>query len=174
MTKKVWTYIVGILLIVGGVLLFLSPEQTLNNLIYYFGLILLITSIVKILSMLINKLGSYFYFGSILNLLFGIILMNNSDMTLRLISIFIGIWLILSASSGLIVILNLKGRNTIDNSLLATNILKLILGIIVLVVPSITSIFTGVLLGIILILIGIYTIFNDKKTTNVYKVKIKK
>lgn len=178
MTKKIWTYIIAILCIIGGVYLIIKPTLSFETLVYYIGLVLLLTGIIKVLASLIIKesflLPGNYFFGGILNGLFGIILMNNKSTAVNIISTIIGLWLIISGVSGLALILNLKrNKNIIDNNLLITNILKLILGIIVLTTPIITIVFTGWVLGLILILVGIIMIINSFKNNKIYKVKIK-
>ncbi len=178
MTKKIWTYIIAILCIIGGVYLIIKPTLSFETLVYYIGLVLLLTGIIKVLASLIIKesflLPGNYFFGGILNGLFGIILMNNKSTAVNIIPTIIGLWLIISGVSGLALILNLKrNKNIIDNNLLITNILKLILGIIVLTTPIITIVFTGWVLGLILILVGIIMIINSFKNNKIYKVKIK-
>lgn len=177
-SKKIWNYIIAILLILGGIYLIFEPVNASSNLVFYIGLILTIIGVFKVLSSIINKenflLPGNFLFNGILNTLFGIILMTNSTTTLKIISTIIGIWLIISATSGLALLFNLKNnKNTINNNLLVSYILKLIIGIIVLATPIITIILTGWVLGIILVLIGVYMIVNSLSKKSTYSVKIK-
>lgn len=178
MTKKIWTYIISALCIIGGLYLIINPQLTFTNLVYYIGLIILIIGIIKVLSALINRenffLPGNYLFSGIINSLFGIILMTNASSTVKVIPIIIGLWLIISSASGLALILNVKrNNNTINNSLLVNHLIKLIIGIIVLTTPIITIVFTGWFLGIILLLIGIYLIVNSFPKQKTYKVKVK-
>lgn len=178
MNKKIWTYVIAILCILGGVYLIIKPEQSFSNVVYYVGLAILIAGILKIISSLFNKEsilmpGNYFFTG-VINTLFGIILMSNSHATIKIIPIFVGIWLILSGTSGLAAIINLgRNNNKFNNQDLIINIVKLILGIIVLTTPIISIIFTGWIIGIILVGTGVYLIFNSLKDRKIYKVKVK-
>ncbi len=178
MTKKFWTYVIAILAIIGGIFLILKPEQSTSDIVYYIGLIMLIIGAFKVVASLINKdsimLPGSFFFGGIINILFGIILMNNSSGVTKTLSIIIGLWLIINAASNLALVLNYKkNNNSIDTTFIVSNILKLILGIIVLTTPIMGVIFTGWVLGIILIIIGVGLIFNSNKTKKTYKVKVK-
>lgn len=178
MSKKIWTYVIATLCFIGGIFLLVKPEQSTSNIVYYLGLIMLVIGIFKVLSALIDRSnmllpGSYLFSG-ILNVLFGIILMNNTSNVTKTISVIIGIWLIINAGSNLALALNYKkNSNIIDTSYIISNALKIILGIIVLTTPIIGVIFTGYFLGIILILIGIAIIYNDYRKKKVYKIKIK-
>lgn len=177
-TKTIWSYIIAILCIIGGIYLILEPVGASSNLVFYVGIVLTIVGVLKILSSLINRenflLPGNFLFSGIINTLFGIILMTNSTTTLKAISIIIGVWLIISAISGIALIFNFQNnKNTISNNILVSYILKLIIGIVLLTTPIITIIFTGWILGIILVLIGIYMIINNFPKKSTYSVKIK-
>lgn len=177
MSKKIWTYIIGILLIVCGAFLIVKPEQSFSTLVYYAGLAILIVGIIRLISTMINKdeinTTDSFVNGG-LNILLGLILMVANDITAKVVSMFIGIWLILKAITTLSAVANYKKSNTIDTHVVATGIIFLILGIIVLTTPIITIIFTGILLGIILIVIGVFTILKYYKNDTTYSVKVKK
>lgn len=178
--KKVWTYIIAVLCIIAGIVLLIKPEESTANIIYYLGIVLLVIGIVKILGSIINKNsvlspGSYL-FGGILNTLFGLFLMVSQEKTLAFVRIPIGLWLILVSSSNLALILNYKrSNNNINIKLLIANILKLIIGIVILTVPRIVVFFTGWVLGVILVFIGVYVIIVNisKEKKSIYKVKVK-
>ena len=75
-----------------------------------------------------------------------------------------------------IVLINIYPHNTKPPKYIKqilTNVAKLILGIIVFTTPIISIIFSGTILGIILIFVGVAIIISCVKTTNTYKVKIK-
>ncbi len=175
MSKRVWNLIIGLGLITLGIFLIIKPDQTFENLIMYIGITLLIVGVLKIVSSIINKqkmlLPGSVIFNGVLNILLGIILITTSSITIKLISIFIGIWLIMSSFSKLLFLYNFKEDIVKYNMFL--QILKLIIGIIVLTTPVITSIFSGLVIGIILIVIGIWTIINEKEEEKIYKVRVK-
>ncbi len=175
MSKKIWTIIIGVGLIVLGGFLITKPNQTFESLIYYLGLAILVVGVLKVISGIVNRdnksYASSSIFNGILNIIFGIILMNTTTLTIKLISVFIGIWLILSAGIQLLYIFNINSLMPRYNML--TEIVKLIIGIIVLTTPVITTVFSGLVVGIILIIIGVYTLINMKEEEKVYKVKVK-
>lgn len=177
MSKKVWTYIIGILLIICGGLLIIKPERSFSQLVYYLGIAILVTGILKIIESFVNKEKLVFpqdsFINGALNVLFGIILMTNTHTTLKIIPTFIGIWLILKAIFTLGAVVNYKKTKDINYPLLANGIIKLILGIIILTTPIITIVFTGVVLGILLIVVGVFVIINYYRNEGTYKVKVK-
>lgn len=174
MSKKIWTILIGVGLIVLGLFLVIDPNQTTQNLIYYLGVAFLVIGILKIISGIVNKDSKAYLTNSIsngiLNILFGIILMTTTTLTIKVISIFIGIYLIISSGMKLLYILNL---GAILKPTMYVEIIKLVIGIIVLTTPVITIVFSGLVIGIILIVVGVYTLINMKEEEEVYKVKIK-
>lgn len=175
MSKKIWTIIIGVGLIVLGAFLVFDPNQTTQNLIYYLGVALLSIGILKIISGIVNKESKKYLTSSIsngiLNILFGIILMTTTTLTIKLISVFIGVWLIISSGMQLLTIFGLG--NIVPKHIMLVQIVKLVIGIIVITTPVITIVFSGLVMGIILIIIGVYTLINMKEEEKVYKVKIK-
>lgn len=178
MSKKIWTYIMAFLCIISGIFLLVRPEQSTSNIIYNIGLIMLIVGICKIISAVFSNNnvllpGNYFFSGT-LNSIFGIILMNNTTGLTKSISVIIGVWLIINSALNLGMIINYKKvSNVIDIKTIILNVLKLILGIIIMTTPIVFVIFTSAFLGIILILIGIAIIYNDNIKGKFYSVKIK-
>ena len=112
--------------------------------------------------------------GGFLNSIFGLILLFNPDVTVKVISIFIGLWFISTALSSLVLVLNIKSRDSLSQSVLVTNVIKLIIGIVVLTTPIISVLFTGIFLGICLIVIGVFVLLGAKSDEKVYKVRVKK
>lgn len=173
--SKFWTYVIGILCVIGGILLILNPYQSMSSLVFYVGLTMLITGIIRIVASIFIK--SYFIPGSgflsgVWNILFGIILMSDSEDALEVISLFLGLWFLVSAISNIISIIRYR-KIYVDYLFLAKAILKLILGILVFVTPIVPAVLTGTVLGIVLIVIGVITIVTYKDDENIYKVKVK-
>lgn len=173
MKKRIWTYIIGFIFILGGILLLINPDAGISNIVKYLGVVLLVTGIIKILYSLFTK--EYFKDNSlstgIVNAIFGIILLFNAKTTISFVSIFIGIWLMLSSVFSLLILF--KG-SIISGRMLFSSIFKLVLGIIIIATPVITWVFTGLVVGIVLIIAGLYIIFSYKDNSSVYKIKVKK
>lgn len=173
MKSKIWNYFIGAVLIVLGLLWFIKPKAMFASIIYYLGLSILIVGIIKIIASLINK--DYFnfdnnIFSGIINTILGIILMVNSNWTIKVIPLFIGIWLITNASISLLFLF--KGNNNTNQKIIFNYVIKLVLGIIILA-TDITSVLSGAIIGTILIIIGISKIVINLKEQNIYKVRVK-
>ncbi len=171
MSKKIWSIIIGIIFIVGGIFILFNPATSINNLVKYMGVILFIAGILRTIYSLIDKDYNYLSTG-IMNIIFGIILFFASNITINLISILLASFLITSGVLSLIFVYALQSP-TLSMNILITSIMKILIGLIIIATPIITWIFTGITLGIILIIIGIIVMFSYKDKEVVYKVKIK-
>ena len=173
--KRIWTYLIGILCVIGGILFICNPNDSQSTLVFYFGLMIILTGILRIVLSIVIK--SYFLPGSgfisgVWNILFGILLMANSSSAVEMIPLFLGLWLLVSAISNIISIYNFR-RIYIDYWFLTKAILKLVLSILIFTAPDVSIILSGTVLGIALIVIGIITIISYKDDDNVYSVKVK-
>lgn len=174
MTKKIWSYIIGILCIISGIYFIINPVSSFSDIIYIIGMIFLVLGVLELVVIIINKEDNKIrIYKSVINIIFGIILTKNPATTIKIISTFIGIWLILKSAGDLCLILSVK-NNQISHVKLIESIAKLILGIIIITTPIITFIFTGTILGAILIAIGVITILKTLGQKKTYKVKVKK
>lgn len=172
MSKKTWNYIFGALLIIFGIIFIISPQGTFQTIVLAGGIILITYAIVSLLGAIISKnpYASYSIGSSIIGLIFGIILVNNTEGAVKLIPILLGIWLFITGLSTLIFTLKV----TKDTKSLISPITKTVLGLIAFALPVIPVVATGVFIGIILILSGVTSITNTKSEEVIYKVKVKK
>ena len=106
----------------------------------------------------------------IIGLIFGIILLTNTDSAIKIVPIFLGLWLLVTGLSTTMVML--KRGLTISNMI--SPLVKAFLGIVCLCLPIIPITFAGMVIGVILVLAGISTITNSKSDEVIYKVKVKK
>lgn len=175
MKDKILKIIGNLLLILGGIYLIFSPSNTFSSIVYIIGLLLVIYGLIIAIYSLINK-DSVTVFGNVLfsgliNILLGIILMVNKNGTIMMLSRLLGIWLIVKSLFSLSLY---YGSNIKDKKEIVTDLIKLILGILILTTPIVSIIFTGTIMGIICIVIGLYNFYDMYSSKNVYKVKIKK
>ena len=170
MSKKIWTIIFGILLMLFGITFIMSPDKAFGSIVI--GIILIDYASIGIISAILSKnpYASFTIGSSILSLIFGIILVSNADGTVKIITIILGIWLFISGLSSLV----FTTKITKDMKALVGPITRIILGVISFAIPIISTTFVGVFLGVILILSGISTIVNEKNEETIYKVKVKK
>ena len=160
MDKKIWTYVLGALLIGFGVIFIISPTEAFESIV------------VKIISAIKsdNPYASFGMTGSIIGIVFGFILIGNKETAIKVIPVILGMWLLVTGLTTLL--FTLKTSN--NKSMLTKPVIKIVLGAITLLLPVIPVIATGIVLGIILVLSGVTTITNVKDEEVVYKVKVKK
>ena len=175
MKEKVLKIIGNLLLILGGFYLIFSPSNTFSSIVYVIGLLLVIYGGIIVVYYLIDK-DSLTVFGNVLfsgliNILLGIILMVNKNGTIMMLSRLLGVWLIVKSLFSLSLY---YGSNIKYKKEIITDLVKLVLGILILTTPIISIIFTGTIIGIICVLIGVYNFYDMYTNKSVYKVKIKK
>lgn len=175
MKEKVLKIIGNLLLILGGFYLIFSPSNTFSSIVYVIGLLLVIYGVIIVVYSLIDK-DSLTVFGNVLfsgliNILLGIILMVNKNGTIMMLSRLLGVWLIVKSLFSLSLY---YGSNIKDKKEIITDLVKLVLGIVILTTPIVSIIFTGTVMGIICVIIGVYNFYDMYSNKSVYKVKIKK
>lgn len=175
MKEKVLKIIGNLLLILGGFYLIFSPSNTFSSIVYVIGLLLVIYGGIIVVYSLIDK-DSLTVFGNVLfsgliNILLGIILMVNKNGTIMMLSRLLGVWLIVKSLFSLLLY---YGSNIKDKKEIITDLVKLVLGIVILTTPIVSIIFTGTVMGIICVIIGVYNFYDMYTNKSVYKVKIKK
>lgn len=175
MKDKILKIVGSALLILGGLYLIFSPSKSFSSLVYVIGLLILIYGLITVIYSFINKdnllVPGNVLFSGLINILLGIILMVNKNTTIILLSKLLGIWLIIKSIFSISLNYNKK---TNDKKELIIDIIKLVLGILILTTPIISIIFTGLVIGIICVIIGIYNFYDMYSNKKVYKVKIKK
>ena len=91
MKNNFWNYVLGILFILGGIVLIFKPNFSFQSLVYYVGVVLLITGIFRVIMSIIGHesflLPGNYFLGGALNALFGIILMINKEAAVKAIEI---------------------------------------------------------------------------------------
>ena len=175
MKEKVLKIIGNLLLILGGFYLIFSPSNTFSSIVYVIGLLLVVYGGIIVVYSLIDK-DSLTVFGNVLfsgliNILLGIILMVNKNGTIMMLSRLLGVWLIVKSLFSLSLY---YGSNIKDKKEIITDLVKLVLGIVILTTPIVSIIFTGTVMGIICVIIGVYNFYDMYTNKSVYKVKIKK
>lgn len=171
MDKKA-TYVFGALLIALGVIFILSPKEVFESIVLFGGIGIIVFCVIGIIYTFLGKdpASSYLLGSFILGLIFGIILVANTDSAIKVAPVLLGIWLFIT---GLSTTLYMSKMNTklVD---MAVPITRLLLGLICFIAPVIPISIVGIYIGIVLVLSGINTITNVKNEEVVYKVKVKK
>ena len=174
MKKTILNYIIGALIIAGGVFCFINPTGAIRDLLKYTGILFVIIGTVKIIYSSINKdaftIGSCGLIG-IFFFIVGLILITTNFLTINFLSMLISIYLIGTGLSALIYCFKAKSYL---NSYFIGNLFKLIFGIALLIAPMINVVITGIGLGIVLVIFGLSFFVKPKNDSKVYSVKVKK
>lgn len=143
----------SIILAIIGLIMFMYSETTLKIIAYAIGIFLIITGIVKIITYGIQKGGqdlfNYEIVYGIISVVFGIVIMINTQTFQGLLGIIIGIWIIYSSLMRFALALKLK--NFEIKSWFATlviAVLMMLCGIYILFVPDIIVATLGAILFI--------------------------
>ena len=164
--------ILGIIFIVFGFIFCLAPESVFASIVMVAGMLVIVFGLLRLLGSM-NGEDSYKAYSivtAILCIVFGALLIVYRDSTIKIIAELIGVWLLLSGISSVLIMLksNMKGK------ILIKPIVKIVIGIVALLIPIIPISFAGIVIGVILILTGISILTTKKEEEVIYKVKIKK
>lgn len=171
MVKNKITNIFGIILIIIGLVFIISPKGVFESIVLFVGITLIVYSAFALLISIFGKEStSYLVTSSIIGLIFGIIIVFNTDGTVKIIPILLGLWLFISGFSTTL----LMYKSGTKLSLMTSPITRMILGLICFLTPVIPITFVGVFIGVLLVLSGINIITNSKNEEIVYKVRVKK
>ena len=171
MSNNKITNLFGIILIIVGFIFIISPKGVFESIVFVVGITIIAYSAFAILiSIFGNNYSSYFITSSIIGLIFGIILISNTDGAVKIIPILLGLWLFISGLSTTL----LMYKSGTKLSLMTSPITRIILGLICFMTPVIPITFFGIFIGVILVLSGINTVTNSKNEEIVYKVRVKK
>ena len=170
-SNKTLTYASGIILIILGALFIISPKSMFESIVWITGVIIIALSIISIATSLSSKnVSSYFLVSSLLGLILGIVLLYNREGAIKIIPILLGIYLLITGISKLIIM----AKANYKYDIMFPTVIKIVLGSICLFTPVIPIVITGIIIGIFLILTGITNLSNIKTNEVVYKVKVKK
>lgn len=88
----------GILSIIAGIIVFCNPVESYISLSIFFGILALVTGIVKIVTAITSRnyflMRSYSVTGGIFDLLVGLFLLIYPQMTLVILPVVLGIWML--------------------------------------------------------------------------------
>lgn len=173
MEKRKSSYIIGILFIIFGIMFVLSPAGTFESIIYLAGLVIVIYGALKIYMSVKsdNPYASLSITGAILSVIFGLVLIANRDVAVKVIPVILGGYLLINSLPSLIFLI----KNNSNRKLIIKSLLKVVVGLCALLVPTFPVAIFGIVLGAVLILSGVTMIMNAREDEEViYKVRVKK
>jgi uncharacterized membrane protein HdeD (DUF308 family) len=167
MFKRYFININGILAVIFGLVAIFSPGITLAALGIYFAFTILVGGIALIGSALKSrKNGSRRYLllpEGIIGVLLGILILLRPEMVTTVFVAIIGIWAIIIGGILLFSFFKLEGPGFIKFTTLIVGILSIISGGIVIYNPFETTRMITVLIGIYVLIYGVFSIINTSK-----------
>ncbi|MCY7171940.1 Uncharacterized membrane protein HdeD, DUF308 family [Streptococcus gallolyticus] len=148
----------GILALLIGIFLFVHPFTTTAMIGWIIALLVFMSGITSLLMYTNSVERSFWYLlQSILSIIFGIILLSSSAMSLSSAVITIAAyWILLSGILRLIGGFQMRRAGFYDaNRFLSSAVLAILLGLFLLFNPALSAIFIGRLTGLLLMAIGV-------------------
>ena len=163
--KNWWVFlIVGILLILGSIWIFRTPIGSFINLAMIFSAMILVYGVFSVLFAFTNKddidnWGLYLV-GGIMDILVGLILLSYPGITIVVLSLFIGFWLLFRGFNTISTALKLKKEGANDwGWILLFGVLVTIFAFISIVNPLIGASYLIFTLSFSILLLGVANIF---------------
>ncbi|MCY7185030.1 DUF308 domain-containing protein [Streptococcus gallolyticus] len=148
----------GILALLIGIFLFLHPFTTTAMIGWIIALLVFMSGITSLLMYTNSVERSFWYLlQSILSIIFGIILLSSSAMSLSSAVITIAAyWILISGILRLIGGFQMRRAGFYDaNRFLSSAVLAILLGLFLLFNPALSAIFIGRLTGLLLMAVGV-------------------
>ncbi len=165
-TKSYSTNLVkGVILAVVGILLIIFPVQVVKSITIVFGLAALLAGAVILYTYIMSRsrneeVSIFLLFEGALDLIFGIILVLNPAISVKIFALLIGLWVIVEGIFRISDSLKMKNRGMENwgRSLFA-GMLFLILGIVVIFHPELTTKALTIWVGVVVMVFGILELF---------------
>ena len=166
----------GIIAILFGLLLLFFTTGMIETLVFYFGLIVLLSGlgmlVTGIISLKKERKAGMLLFESIVTVAIGTIIMFFPQHSFQFFLIVIGVWAVILGIVQLILLVNIKGDLTGKNIFLFNGILTLGIGVVLLAFPNSIADLVGKLIGVFSLIFGsilIYLSFSLRSIMNVGK-----
>jgi uncharacterized membrane protein HdeD (DUF308 family) len=162
--SKSWWFLLikGLLFIFFGILVTFYPQETLQKLFFLLGLVILLGGVITLGLSLMNKKDNKSWKGllafAIVDLALGLFIMLFTKLALDILIVVIGIWALLIGAYQLIQYFGLSKEARQKSLMPYIGIASIILGLIMVFMPSTTSGFMVVLIGIMSIIVGIFLV----------------
>ena len=170
-TRRILTFILGIIMIVDGVICLFNPEMTYMGVGYVAGIMMIMEGVGAIIlwfeiKRLYNKANGWALAAAILSLVFGVLVVGNSAMQAALdmtILYFIAAWLVALGILSIVLSIRIKNIRTENDTeylgrhwwlMTITGVLMIICGIISFINPAGLMTTIGIQLGLAIIVAG--------------------
>lgn len=155
---KVLSYIMGAILIIGGIVSLFNPENTFFATGYMMAILLLVYGIIGILNVILKKTRPIFLLSSIPATIIGIIAIIRPGTTIVFDAFMIYLfaaWFIIQGITTIIMSVQLRRQIRGWGFALAIGIISTIVGSYAFIYPAISVIAIGIMIGMFLIETGI-------------------
>lgn len=164
-TVKNWwvSLLLGILFIIGGIWIFQTPLASYISLSIVFSVFIFISAISQMVFAISNKdeieSWGWYFAGSILDLIIGILLITHPLMTMVILPFYVGFWLLFQGFMAIGLSFQIKSIGASWGWLLFLGILTLLFATLLLANPVFTGFSIVYLTGMAFITAGIFRIF---------------
>ncbi len=160
----------GIIALLYGILALFFPRTTLETIVIWFGIVIVIVGVVGIVSAFNNKRSGRPYgtdlVWSIITALIGAALIFYTERSTEIFFIIIGIWAFIIGVVQLWLMSKLSEDNQIRNTLLVSGIVTLVFGILLLIFPFTSAEVLVIISGIFALVSGAMLIYLAIRTKN--------
>ncbi len=151
----------GIIALLFGLMAIIAPSNTLQIIVMYFGIIMLIVGIAMFFGVYNNMKNQRSYstdlISSIVTIALGIVLTFFTKQSVEIFVVIIGVWAIILGIVQLVIMMNIQSSSD-KRILLINGLLTLLFGIVLFFVPFGTASIFVVLIGILAVIIGVILI----------------
>lgn len=154
---KKWPFILqGILLAIVGIIFLIKPLESIFNLTIIIGVFILVSGIMSIIKAFKSERRGFFIFNGIIDILFGLTLMFSPVFSTEFLIIFFGVWALIRSISALVAEFQFKKAGF--NFRTIYTICLIILSVLIILYPATALVFTPIIIGIDLVLLGVFEI----------------
>lgn len=159
--KNWWALTIkGVLAIIFGLIIFLSPGIGAVALAYYFGFLVIFTGIFMIVGAFahksVNQNWGWWLFEGILDIILGIIVLVYPLMSIAVFILFIGVWAIFMGAAQVISFFTTSAGG--KWLFLLSGVISTIFGVLLILNPLLGAISLTMLIGIFLLVYGIFAV----------------
>jgi uncharacterized membrane protein HdeD (DUF308 family) len=150
----------GILSVIFGLIIFLSPGIGAIALAYYFGILAFIAGSFMVVGAVTNKASNphwgWWLFEGVLDVIFGVIVISYPLMSIAIFILFIGVWAIFMGMAQVISFFTVSAKG--KGLFLFGGIISIIFGILLILNPIFGAMSLTMLIGIFVLFYGIFAI----------------
>lgn len=164
-TFKSWWFLIlnGLVAIIFGLMLLLMTKETIEKMVMFFGLFVVLCGIILFLSGILKMKnrtnGGWILIQSIITLTVGIVIMISPATSLEFFLVMIGIWAAVAGIIQLALLVLVKNKFPGKGILLANGLLTVALGVLLFFHPFEFATFIAKVIGVFSILFGIIMIW---------------